>query len=204
MCGRYYIDYEVDLVLGEIYESLFASGELERVPFREVFPDTPAAVLVPEGDSGVRPVVKRWGEKRGKMPLVINARQETLLERPMFRKPFEAHRCVIPATGFYEWTTTARYKQKYRISALSGPVYLAGLYLPHPDVDRYVIVTTESTGDMQIIHSRSPLVLSREEYPAYLHSFDYAKERLERLNAPFSIRPEDGADPVQLSFLDLP
>jgi len=204
MCGRYYIDYEVDLVLEEIYESLFQQGEMERVPFREVFPDTAAATLVPEEGFGVKPVLKRWGEKRGSMPLVINARQETVLERPMFCRSFEANRCVIPASGFYEWAKTGRVKQKYRISAESGPVYMAGLYLPHPDVDRYVIITTASAGDMQIIHSRSPLILGKDEYPEYLHSLSYAKERLQQMNAPLLIRPEKGTDPVQLSFLDLP
>lgn len=205
MCGRYYIDYEVDLVLQEIYESLFASGATEPVyGLREVFPDTEAAVLVADNKDGICPTLKRWGEKRGGMPLVINARQETITERPMFRDAFALHRCIIPASGFYEWAQSAGRKQKYRIDrGTDGPLYLAGLYLPRPDQDRYIIITRASDGDMQYIHQRSPVLLEARDMPEYLLDPAYARQRLEQANPPLRIEPDPGSSPVQLSFLDL-
>lgn len=204
MCGRYYIDYEVDLILGEIYESLFASGEIARFDsFKEVFPNTIGATLVADHEKNISVAAKRWGEKRGNL-FVINARQETILERPMFRDAFRQHRSVIPASGFYEWASSGKNKQRYRIENREKDVmYMAGLYLPHPKLDRYVIITTASEGDMTLIHSRSPVILSGEEYPEYLNSLSYAKTRLSQSNQPLQITPEAGEGPVQLSFLDL-
>lgn len=204
MCGRYYIDYEVDLILGEIYESLFLSGELDRFQsFREVFPDTIAATLVEDDKKAISVSAKRWGEKRGKL-FVINARQETIFEKPMFKDAIEQHRCVIPASGFYEWASIGRQKQKYKISSQrSEPIYMAGLYLPKQENDHYVIITTASEGDMSFIHHRSPVLLSADEYPEYLSSFSFARQRLAKPNEPLNIIPDAGDEPVQLSFLDL-
>lgn len=200
MCGRYYIDYEVDLVLAEIYESLLPD-QPTPTGVVEIYPDTKNVVFVATTES-MQPVWQKWGVRHGNA-FWINARSESIHERVAFRDAFRSTRCVVPATGFYEWTGKRKEKQKYKITTQeAGPIYMAGLFLPGA-IDRYVIVTTESTGDMRFVHHRSPVLLKQSESVDYLQNAEHADALIQRPNGLLTIKPDEEDGRIQLSFLDL-
>lgn len=106
----------------------------------------------------------RWGfQVNGIDRLIINARQETLNERPLF-KPLLAHnRCLIPADGFYEWKGKTPYYFHLPDRRLFG---LAGLWKE----DRCVVITRTANASMQSIHDRMPLILPIDSWDEWLNN----------------------------------
>jgi putative SOS response-associated peptidase YedK len=121
---------------------------------------------------GFRPA---WRKDAGKQPPPINARAETLLERPMFRSSVARHRCLIPADGFYEWQALpgSSRKQPYYMQLLDAELFaLAGIYTETQSGDERTrncaIITTSPNVLMAPIHNRMPVILSREAEAAWL------------------------------------
>ena len=110
--------------------------------------------------------VLKWGFQgfdRGK--LLINARAESVLERPTFADSFRARRCAMPAAGFYEWD---RKKEKVIFTVPERPLlYLAGIFRPYGSELRFVVLTREANASMAPVHDRMPLILDREEVEAW-------------------------------------
>lgn len=108
----------------------------------------------------------------------LNARAESLEEKPMFRDAWKSQPCVIPASGFFEWKTIGKKKEPYYIYPREGEFMLfAGLFSRwiHPEtgeeVNTYSIITTEANSLMAEIHNtkqRMPVILAREEFENYL------------------------------------
>lgn len=113
---------------------------------------------------------------------MINARRETLTEKPSFRPLLEAHRCVVPVDGYYEWRTVGvddrsrQPKQPYFIRAANdGPLALAGLWTAWHDpslggevVESCAIITTKPNAPLAEIHDRMPCVLGTDEVDGWL------------------------------------
>jgi putative SOS response-associated peptidase YedK len=105
---------------------------------------------------------------------MINARAETLNEKPTFKHPFRRQRCIIPADGFYEWKKTDG-KQPYRIKLKSGELFgFAGLWdrweRDGQEVYSCTIITTEPNELMASIHNRMPVILDRKDENDWLNS----------------------------------
>ncbi len=106
---------------------------------------------------------------------MINARAETITEKPSFRTPLFSRRCLVPADGFYEWQQDQG-KQPFRIFVKSNPIFaMAGLWerwkSPQGEiVDSFTIITTEANSFMQPIHNRMPVILDRENEKTWLLS----------------------------------
>ncbi|MEA5060539.1 MAG: SOS response-associated peptidase [Candidatus Pelethousia sp.] len=172
MCGRYYIEQE-DIELQEI---LAALGHDERIKTGEVFPTN----IVPVLTADKKPQLMRWGFTRydGK-GTIINARSETVTEKPMFQKAMRERRCLLPASWYFEWKALgANKKQKHAIS-LPGQniLYMAGIYREEKDMDLpvFVILTRQDAPSISDIHSRMPVILPKAIKPLWLHAFDPEK-----------------------------
>lgn len=104
----------------------------------------------------------KWGFPgfdRGR--LLINARAESVKERPTFADSFALRRCVLPAAGFYEWD---KKKEKVTFTVPDSRIlYLAGIYRLYGDELRFVVLTREANASMAPVHDRMPLILSEEE-----------------------------------------
>lgn len=104
----------------------------------------------------------------------INARAETILEKPSYRKPLQSKRCLVPVSGFYEWHDTGTGKVPYHIYLKDEPLFaLAGLYDTWVDpsgqpVDTYTIVTTSANSFMERLHQRMPVILPVDAEEAWL------------------------------------
>lgn len=136
--------------------------------------------------------IPSWAKDPASMPILNNARGETVAEKPMFRRAFRCRRCLIPASGFYEWKTVPgqRSKQPFYISFRDGsPMSFAGLWSTSktPDgvkIDTCAIITTEANAVLAPIHHRMPTILDAEDWDTWLSIDPVADALLEQLIKP--------------------
>ena len=178
MCGRYaFYDpkeiFEIRMILEEIAD-IFDNSTVRRIKQGDVFPSETAAVLA-QSPKGFRPYPMEWGYPiAGTSRRIINARAETLGEKPMFAGSMAGQKCAVPCTGFFEWKKEGAKSMKYLITLKDTPFfYLGGLYnrfslREKAFCDRFVILTCEADSQMQPIHNRMPLMILPEQKDEWL------------------------------------
>ncbi|MCY4449682.1 MAG: SOS response-associated peptidase [Chloroflexi bacterium] len=176
MCGRYSLIADITQ-LAMRFE--FEAARLEQPPRYNIAPTQP--VLSVRGGGPRYASYMRWGlvpsgaNSMSVGPPLINARAETLSERPSFRAALRERRCLIPADGFYEWRRGSGSRSPVRVTMASGePFAFAGLWdtWRHPGgehVTSCTIVTTEANELLQPVHDRMPVILPRELEPLWLN-----------------------------------
>jgi putative SOS response-associated peptidase YedK len=123
-------------------------------------------------------LIPSWSKDRKIGSRLINARSETVTEKPSFRAAFKRRRCLIPADGFYEWQRQGSRKQPIYIHSHDGaPFALAGLWetwqaADGSVIDSCTILTTEPNELMEPIHNRMPVILEPPDYDTWLHPGD--------------------------------
>jgi len=146
-----------------------------------IAPTQQAPVVRPDGQGGRELAMPRWGLVPSWAKDIdignrtINARAETVSEKPSFRAAFARRRCLVPATGFYEWQKTDGPKAPWNIARPDGETFaFAGLW-EHwqgdpagPPVESFTIVTTEANEALRPIHHRMPVILAPEDWSAWL------------------------------------
>lgn len=140
----------------------------ERYRRFNVSPTTKIPVAVRNGD--VHAVEQTWGilPPWSKQRL-INARVETVNEKPFFRNLMEGHRCLIPATGFYEWREEAGKKQPYHFKLIGNrPFMFAGLWREAPESPECLLLTTQPNELVEPFHDRMPAILREEDLMDWL------------------------------------
>lgn len=151
-------------------------------PRYNIGPTTIIDVVIPRGGDRLEMVPMRWGlipswwKKTAKeIPSTFNARAETVATKLMFRAAFRRSRCVIPASGYYEWKATPTGKQPYYISAQDGSVLsFAGLWDEWHDIETgetrktCTIIVTAANNLTRNIHDRMPVVLGVEQFRPWL------------------------------------
>ena len=162
MCGRYFWTHDAEDALEEDFPEL-VDELLRQAHMLRAGDYTPAMkALALTGGKTLAAQVLQWGFPgfdKGK--LLINARAESVKDRPTFSRSFEQGRCVLPAAGFYEWD---RSKEKVTFTVPDRPIlYLAGIWRPYGPEKRFVILTREANVSMSPVHDRMPLILTREE-----------------------------------------
>lgn len=163
MCGRYSASYAPNLV-----EETYRAVRVDEPPppSWNVAPTDPVAVVVQREQREVRTLrwglIPSWADDRKIASRLINARAETVAEKPAFRNALARRRCLIPADGWYEW----RERQPFFITRRGGgPVAFAGLYevWRDPDTEELVrtcaVVTTTACDELKQLHTRMPVVL---------------------------------------------
>lgn len=123
-----------------------------------------------------------WAKRQSSLKKQINARIETVAEKPMFRSAFKSSRCLIPASGYYEWKMTAdKGKQAYYISpADEEPLALAGIYSDSHSADgswsrSFALLTEPANKQLQSIHHRMPISLHPELFADWLNNMPVEK-----------------------------
>ena len=148
-----------------------------ELPEGDVAPGCAAPVLV---DSGTEKAVLRqmqWGfplADSGR--LIFNARAESAGEKRMFAHCLRQRRCVVPSTGFYEWSHEGQ-QYRFRLPA-EQMLYLAGLFDVFEGSERFVVLTCPAVGQVAAIHHRQPVVLRRSEILPWLRDRQSAMELL--------------------------
>lgn len=169
MCGRYSFHLsgeELSELTGSVPEP-FPSAVYNQPP------GVPVPVLRAEKEWDRMP----WGIEVSMGPdrrrLVINARSETAADKRMFQDSFDARRCVLPASGFFEWHRGPGSSQPYYFRPRTGPgILLAGLYLKQRGKDgTHVVVLTRAADDwMGEIHHRAPVLIRPDRLRSWLDS----------------------------------
>lgn len=118
-------------------------------------------------------LIPSWSRDQSVGARLTNARSETVLTKPSFRDSFRRRRCLIPANGFYEWTTSGKRKQTHYIQTISNePFGIGGLWDSWEDngkrIETCIILTCEANQAMQYLHPRMPVVVQPERYDAWL------------------------------------
>jgi putative SOS response-associated peptidase YedK len=182
MCGRYVI-----FSTPEAIRALFRYGEQPNFPPRyNVAPTQPIPVVrLIDGKRSF--ALMRWGllpswvDEPKNFPLLINARGESVLDKPAFRNAMRRRRCLIPTDGFYEWQAgpAAGPKQPYLVRAKRGeggappPLAFAGLWETWTgpngeELDTVVIVTTDANRTLAAIHPRMPAFIAPDAFDLWL------------------------------------
>lgn len=177
MCGRYTIHSSFQ-VIADLFE--VESGPA-LVPRYNVAPTQDVPVVRLDQEQHRELVMMRWGlvPYWAKDPKIgnslINARSESVSEKPAFRNAFQRRRCLVVADGFFEWKKTGASKQPYWIHLKSGePFALAGLweYWKAEDGSKAItsctIVTTAANEFLYDLHDRMPVILPKESHSAWL------------------------------------
>jgi putative SOS response-associated peptidase YedK len=147
-------------------------------------------------------LVPHWVKDPKESMHPINARAETLAEKPMFRSLLKNKRCLIPASGFYEWMKEGKKKNPFYIHLKENPIFaFAGLYDVWYDASgeahaTYTIITTEANELVARLHNRMPVILKRENENRWLSGDAPSQEELKDILGPF---PPDEMDMHRVS-----
>lgn len=168
MCARYTVAQSMTL-LRERFG--LKAADVEELPLRyNVAPSQKAPVIVLEKDGRVLRhhswgLIPAWAKDPNVAHKLVNARSETVDEKPSFKASFKSKRCLVAADGFYEW----KGKDPMRIVLPSRePFAMAGLWEEWEGRRTFTIVTTGPNELMKTIHARMPVILKREEEAAWL------------------------------------
>jgi putative SOS response-associated peptidase YedK len=198
MCGRFTISISAD----ELKEYLKESYEIEEVnaefdlPRYNVAPGQPIISIINDGKKN-RVGLFKWGlvpsfskdEKIGNS--LINAKSETLIEKPSFKSSYESKRCVIIANGFYEWRKEEKQKTPMHIKMVDSSIFpIAGLWSTYIKDDgsklhTATIITTEANTLVSSIHNRMPVILTEENKKIWLNPHIKDISILQKLLKPY-------------------
>ncbi len=172
MCGRYYISESEETT--PIIEKMMQSSLVKKWQnitavntYGEIRPTDVAPVIASNrsGNPSVFPM--RWGFES--KTLLINARVETAAEKPTYKDAWKSHRCIVPATYYFEWEhliSNGGKKQtghKYTLQPTgSTATWLCGLYRFEHDLPVFVILTRDAAEDIRFIHDRMPVIMPKD------------------------------------------
>jgi len=194
MCGRYELHTPVEQVARRFDAIL--TDEARALPPRYNVAPTLRVPVLRQGRHGREIEAMTWGltpswakDRSGVKP--INARAETVFERPMFRNAIARRRCLLPADGFYEWQRGPARKQPYHVGMADGSLLaLAGVweYWAREGQEPLVsccIVVTDANALMATIHERMPVIIAPRDYARWLDPARSGRAAIEPMLAPF-------------------
>jgi putative SOS response-associated peptidase YedK len=177
MCGRFTLHLPPDL-LAEI----FGLSEIPVFPSRYNIAPTQQVAAIREKANGLREMdflrwglIPSWAKDKSVGNRMINARSETVAEKPAFRKAVRLRRCIVPASGFFEWREAEKRKLPFYLRCRDGsPMAFAGMWdawkSPEGEtVESCTILTTSSNELIEPLHDRMPVILHSEEYHLWLN-----------------------------------
>ena len=192
MCGRYRLK-RADRI-AEKFEAIYDGNDDDLAPRYNIAP-TQLVPVVRATDSGREITSIRWGLipswAKDTSSAQINARSETVLEKPAFRESFERRRCLIPADGFYEWKRTGKLKQPFHFGMKDDSLFaFAGIWdrwrqTTGPIVESCAILTTSPNELLADVHDRMPVILRPEHYSMWLTAPASTSGRLADILLPY-------------------
>ena len=178
MCGRFVL--ATDEHGTEFFGEALLDNDLPSVPNYNICPTDRIRILTSEdGQRRLRSMrwglIPRWAKSETDGPLLINARAETVAEKPAFRDAVRHRRALVPASGFYEWTVGEDGKRDpwYIRPEGGGLMMLAALWQdwapPGGDtIPTCAIVTTAAGADTKDLHHRTPVIVAPDDWPLWL------------------------------------
>jgi putative SOS response-associated peptidase YedK len=199
MCGRYVTPGQAEIERDWYYGWPKNSPERDIVHINyNAAPTQRLPVFRLHGERGPELVLLRWGlipswaKDAAIGARIINARGETVAEKPAFRGAFKRRRCLVPMKGFYEWKKTASGKVPHYVHLMNADSFVvAGLYEYWPGkegaepVESYTIITTDANEMMVKLHDRMPVILAEKNHVAWLDPKNEKAEALQAMLKPY-------------------
>ncbi len=196
MCGRYALN-----ISGEDLAVEFAAGNanIAITPSNwNISPTTPIPFIAADNLAGDNRqihlarwgLIPSWAKDASRQSNAINARVESIAEKPSFKSAFKSRRCLIPATGYYEWATElGQYKPKqpfYISNTDKSSIAIAGIYeewinpQTSSPITTAAIITREVAGILKPIHHRMPVILPKSLWSSWLSSKSLAADEIDQ------------------------
>ena len=175
MCGRFTLD------TSKISLKDFGVNRTRYMPPARfnIAPTTGIAVIRQDEDGDRELVEMRWGllpswaKPESKLPLMINARAETVATKPSYRSAFKTRRCIVPATGYYEWRKLPDgTKQPVYFSRKDATLAFAAIW----EGDTVATITTEPNKEAAQVHDRMPVILEEDQYDRWMEPDPLSEE----------------------------
>lgn len=201
MCGR----FTLMVPPAVLHEWLQAVDGIDYPPRYNIAPTQPLIVIFNEldGKRQRRAILMRWGlvplwvKDPREFPLIINARAETIMQKPSFRGSLRHHRCIIPASGYYEWRKGPDGKKQpcYITMQDGSPMAFAGVYsnwmgATGEEIDTAAIITVPANTKLKPVHARMPAIIPNELMDDWLDIRNISDKQAHRMLAPL---PESAA-----------
>ena len=199
MCGRYALRSSLPEIARILGIEVRVASPSNDPPRYNIAPTQSVPVICQQENGEFVAQSMRWGlipswtKTLNNRYLMINARAETLKDKPSFRLPYRQQRCLIPADGYYEWQKTDTGKAPYYFRRRDeGPFYFAGLWESWRKDDQQTIqsctiVTTQANAELAHIHHRSPVILDSADLATWLDVTVTDTRRLDNLLRPCDI-----------------
>ncbi len=202
MCGRYANFLDEQDLLDDFAVAEAAEDARLLPPSWNIRPMqlAPIVTLIPAGEDAAAPshrrliaarwgLVPAWAKDSSLGATMFNARSETVAEKPSFRAAFAQRRCLVPASGYYEWQARAGGKRPYFIYPEdASPLAFAGLWETRRDGEvhtfTFSILTAAARGDLAAIHDRQPVMLRPDERDAWMAADTSADELMAVIASP--------------------
>ena len=168
MCGRYALHANPEVVSLQF--------GLEQAPeFKRSYNICPGGDVLVVTDKGARQhrwgLIPHWAKDPAIGNKLANARAESIEQRPAFRDAFRQWRCLVPASGFYEWQTSAGRKHPWYFKPKDAELFaLAGITALWKGIRSVSLITTTPNEVMEPIHDRMPVIIRPEDYAAWLRT----------------------------------
>jgi putative SOS response-associated peptidase YedK len=196
VCGRYNLITDAEALI-DFFEIDQVLVEAEGLRPRYNIAPGQSVPIIRNAGQGNELLLARWGliphwsREPSTKYSTINARAETVAEKPSYRDAFKRKRCLIPANGFYEWRRDGDKKTPHHIHAPdNGLLAFAGVW-DHWDkqgegFDSCSIIVTTASRIMQPIHERMPVILNPAQYSTWLNPAHYNRAQLESMLVPYA------------------
>jgi len=206
MCGRFNFD-----ISPELLTEIFGISVLEDIsPHYNIAPSQRVLIIRRNGTGNLSEflrwgLIPSWSKDTSSGNSLINARSESVHEKPSFRQAIRYRRCIIPASGYFEWENKNGQKQPYYIRMKDDSLMgLAGIWetwksAEGEELRTCAILTTSPNRLVQTIHDRMPVILHPEEYNLWLDRNVTDPEKLKPLYQPY---PSDLMEMYPVSSLD--
>jgi len=195
MCGRYTLDFETS-----IYLRYGIKNHIDFAPRYNIAPSQSLPVITEEKPAEF--TLMRWGlvpfweEKKEKPRGLINIRDDSVLGKPWGKRYLQSQRCLVPATGFFEWKRGNGGKTPYYFHLKNEEYFsFAGLYSTYKEpltgqtIAAYSIITTSPNAVMKSIHHRMPVILEKKDEESWLNPDTTEPEKLKEYLHPYHGKP---------------
>lgn len=174
MCGRYTFFNNIDSLQHSLNIDVIDSNIIDHQASYNISPTQNAPVVFQDNNNRILKnmrwgLIPSWAKDNSFASKLINARAETIADKPSFKNLITTNRCVVLANGYYEWVNVDNKKQPYFIySGENTMISMAGLWTEWKDVISFTIITKQSETSISHLHHRMPLMLPKEKIDSYL------------------------------------
>jgi len=174
MCGRYTFFNNIDSLQHLLNIDVIDSNIINHQASYNISPTQNAPVVFEENNKRILKnmrwgLIPSWAKDNSFASKLINARSETIADKPSFKNLITTNRCVVLANGYYEWVNVDNKKHPYFIySEENTMISMAGLWTEWKDVISFTIITKKSDISISHLHHRMPLILQEEKIDSYL------------------------------------